>query len=1799
MKLHLPSLLRTALLACFAFPAITCAEVYVAEGVNRDDLLSSTQFYDGGKGCYWEYTDTYDAFRKYKSYSFLGDLYTRIDPAYREGRVYTADAFINLTGDSNHCWAYTAANMIQYWQIYYGVFSHRADELTHGYTYNKEDFVSTGGTQSLKLNMLFYDNWQDVGGNLIGATSWYMGGSITYAEDMKPGYSSGGYFAEYYTNTIYRDAVSNPESMSSAVLAEELGRLLGYTRGADGQYELTSKGQLVYISIAYYDERGTRYGHALTCYGFETDEQGNLVSLLFTDSDDAEYSLRSMYLKKGSDGLLYLYLDEACTQRYGSAAWSLERFVAITTPQSLRDMYAEYSSAETPMVWTGASSTWGGEADTFTADAIPDASTGWQVYVDDGGAEHAGNYATYFEDGRKVKFGDVQGDGAVNLARDVSVSEMLLNNATTHYTFAGAGYGLTTDTLDKEGAGRVSFNQVNLHANTVTLRGGRTELGEGTTLTGGVVTVNSGATLDFNGAAAQLTSITVSSGGALDFSARTTLTLNQLSCLNGSDLTFSVFSGGTTLSMGAGSLIIQGSLTLDLGEPLAVGSYTLASAGSIVMRDPGNYTLSGSALSSTSNQSVELSIEDSATRLVLHVVDGMSLTWSGGNGEWNLTNTKWQVQGGATQSYEQDAYVFFEGDAAATVSTAEDVRAKGVTISGGQYSFENAERLSISNSLRLQSSEGKGGVATFDAAPVFGEGASISVADSASSLTISKGDVSVKSFSNDGIVSLGGGLTVGSAVSHGGTLSAASVTLADSSDNTFSKLVSTGAVSYNGAAGSLTVGDSSQLGALAGGTLILSGGDVSIADSGQTSLVALSGQGDLTVSGALALAEASSLTGNLSVGGTLSVGSSMTLSGSLTTSHIHLGQLAEDTLLQVGVLKSSAVNVTLSSAAQTTLLSFSLTSGQSCTIVELGDSDASLALSVNGASSFTLGMYDYAISKDATSHDIILTATLGNVIEWTSTDKVLDSADDCNGSMPGSADVLALLGKGTSEVNLAEAKSIQGLVVEHSGDNYRLTGERLEVGELNVSLGGLEVANAATVVTGDVVVGTDAQLVVVAGSSLEADGSMHVFEDLGLVNAGTTVLSGTMNAGSNRIVNTGSLSVGSGDSSIGALVTTTRSGAGDFSVAAGGRVSILGDSVIGLLDNDGEISMADYDLQLGQATEKGGILSVHHLELADGNNAFDRLDAASVAGHSGLLSLGSGSAIRGSLSGGGELVVNGDVLIEEMTDSMSQVTIASGATLSTNAALTVKGTFQSLGSLNASGCTVTFSTPVEQGGNVVAGQLVVSSTGSNSFGDITTSAFTFVGPLSDTGALLSANSLTPAAADQPIAITITGAGTPSGDFLLLETGSALSAESFTLNSAFVSSCLRADVQVSLVNGDGGTIYLQMLGRDPNYYANHASSANGRAAGSLLDNVRRAQGADRSGDLGAFVDLLEQSIAAGVPAEQLDAMTTAVVGASIPAMSVALAGDTSRQLRAIRNRTTSMGVDSRYEHPDMPYYNAWITAEGGYRELSAGGGAAGYKLSNWGGSVGVDVDLTESLTMGFACTALYGDFTAASADMAEGDMDTCYASVFARVPVGRWVHTFVVTAGLADLSLERTVSTGGLSYATQGSTNGFTLGALYEVACTFSLAEDESVCWQPMANVSVVHAAVDAYSETGSDAALQVGEQDFNMLSLGVGARLQAVVGENIYNRSSVLELRAMLKADLGDRKGEADLGFVSLPGYSASMKSNEYGAFGVELGAGLSIPVSARAGELFFDLSADLRADQCEVNGAAGWRVHF
>lgn len=411
-----------------------------------------------------------------------------------------------------------------------------------------------------------------------------------------------------------------------------------------------------------------------------------------------------------------------------------------------------------------------------------------------------------------------------------------------------------------------------------------------------------------------------------------------------------------------------------------------------------------------------------------------------------------------------------------------------------------------------------------------------------------------------------------------------------------------------------------------------------------------------------------------------------------------------------------------------------------------------------------------------------------------------------------------------------------------------------------------------------------------------------------------------------------------------------------------------------------------------------------------------------------------------------------------------------------------------------------------------------------------------------------------------------------------------------------------------VDNTTGDLHLSLEKRDrnDNIYSHPNQEANAAAGAKLFWNalweptrLRNLSG-DEGQDLREMLVSMDKLMKQGNIAA-LDKALAAGAGAAISTLGPALAQDLERQLRAIRNRTTSMGANPNYAVGDGPQYHAWINAESNYHKMESDGLAPGFTSSSWGGTVGMDVDVNGRSTVGLALTAMYGNLDTDAADKGDGKVDTYYLSFFGKTSRGRWSHTVVGSIGLANVSLDRTIDYGGdTTCSTSGSTNGYSFGIMYEVGYAIPMNSEASYALQPMANVTLRHVGISGYEETGHGAQLRVGDISHTVFTLGAGVRAQAVIGENAYNRTSILEGRVIAKVDVGDSKGKSENALVyGSTNTTAAVESAELGAVGLEIGVGVTVPMDNAKGSLFVDASAELRSGYTNLNATIGYRMDF
>ena len=398
--------------------------------------------------------------------------------------------------------------------------------------------------------------------------------------------------------------------------------------------------------------------------------------------------------------------------------------------------------------------------------------------------------------------------------------------------------------------------------------------------------------------------------------------------------------------------------------------------------------------------------------------------------------------------------------------------------------------------------------------------------------------------------------------------------------------------------------------------------------------------------------------------------------------------------------------------------------------------------------------------------------------------------------------------------------------------------------------------------------------------------------------------------------------------------------------------------------------------------------------------------------------------------------------------------------------------------------------------------------------------------------------------------------------------------------------------------EGNNIVLNATVQQDNIFKPAVNSHNSGAGSELLWGARN--NLDATSRLGQVMNAISTMVTGSNPdLAGASRALAAVAGSTVNALGTAQKDALRDQMGWIRNRTTLMGVNPAYINEDLPYFHMWMEGTGSYAKLDTRGDESGYQLTTWGGTVGMDVDLSDHFTMGAAFTANYGDLTASAADSADGHLDSYYANLFGRYQSKRWAHTLILTGGWNDAKLNRTVNYGEGSYRTQGNTSGWGFGAMYELTYDVYLNEDKSSILQPLANASVVTTRMDGYTETGAgNAGLNVGKQEWTTGTVALGGRWMGLIGSNIFGREALAEFRVNAAQDMGDRRGETNVALLGNPGFTQRVRGAKVGMTALQIGAGLSVPVGTQ-GTIFVDGNADFRDGANSVNGSIGYRYDF
>lgn len=753
----------------------------------------------------------------------------------------------------------------------------------------------------------------------------------------------------------------------------------------------------------------------------------------------------------------------------------------------------------------------------------------------------------------------------------------------------------------------------------------------------------------------------------------------------------------------------------------------------------------------------------------------------------------------------------------------------------------------------------------------------------------------------------------------------------------------------------------------------------------------------------------------------------------------------------------------------------------------------------------------------------------------------------------------------------------------------------------------------------------------VSSSGLEVDAGTLILNGIAKVNGDAAIKTGanlTLNGPSAEISGTsivnGTLALGENNT----YTTPTLEGAGQVR---------LNNSVFNLVTaaiqdvqftGTGTLNILNGDLALGSTGSLGGsvILNLHEgtsFTVANANN--DRNTLGGLMG-SGVLNMAEG-ILKIQDQGGefyGNIVTtssspsvieysgahvqtingkgNGNVDINQTGSGRFVLKHESG--MSYRELTAANGTLEIANHLDASSLTINSGASFISS---VTSQSQVSSTVSVDHltlngGGKTTVEFDAATAASGTGIYQVANSLTGPASGK-FDITVNGGGNPfdwqndSYTLHVIDAPGALDADNYQISMGRYLYALGYE-ETGYRFDTGVQVHLRSTG--VNTMEQFANSGNTMEAVNTIWNSRYQ--AKKDGMLNQiYTAMINQMVASSVDSASINSSLASFAGSSTTALLGATRDGLNQQTNALRNRISQMGLSQGNVYQDLPYYNAWIQGNGGWNKLSQDGDNAGYEVDTWGGTIGFDVNVSSSVTIGAAITANHSKIKTKAFDIGSGDNDACYANVFMRGQFKKWTHVVILTGSWNKANMDRTINIAGMDpLSSDGSTDGSSYGAYYELAYDIALNRDKTAVFQPLVNASIYRTSLDSYSESGAgDASMNVDDLEATHGRAGIGGRVIGLLGSsNIFGREALGEFRVQVAQDYGDETHKATVTPIGMPGSPMKIEGAKAGRTGFQIGGGLSIPVDMK-GTIFFDLDADIRSRATNVSGSVGYRYNF
>lgn len=259
---------------------------------------------------------------------------------------YSTDENVTDKTDKELCWAAAASNLIQHWQDYYYKQHDTGETPPNGL--NDNNYTSPTGTQYLAVFDAFRNNWTDAPGLASNGFQWWFLGKDKVDDDASGDLEENADPAGYYQG-IFTDATSCYVQQDLLTAADRRGRSQELCFRQTMDTALGKAGQGVSLGIYIADENGKiGSGHAITCWGYETDADGKLSAIYITDSDDRYYGATKVRVEVDADGSLMLNSYDLASYNFNQKSkYFIGLMEYIDTPASIAQKSADLTSSIT------------------------------------------------------------------------------------------------------------------------------------------------------------------------------------------------------------------------------------------------------------------------------------------------------------------------------------------------------------------------------------------------------------------------------------------------------------------------------------------------------------------------------------------------------------------------------------------------------------------------------------------------------------------------------------------------------------------------------------------------------------------------------------------------------------------------------------------------------------------------------------------------------------------------------------------------------------------------------------------------------------------------------------------------------------------------------------------------------------------------------------------------------------------------------------------------------------------------------------------------------------------------------------------------------------------------------------------------------------------------------------------------------------------------------------------------------------------------------------------------------------